>query len=115
MDNHTTAFYSRHEEPLRSCLLALRDIMLDIDKHMTAEWKYGMPFFYYKGKMFAYLWINKKTLWPYISLSDGWRLTHPALQAENRSRFKVLYIDPEKDIPIGIIREILRSAMSFYA
>jgi len=38
-------FYVEKEEPFRSCMLGLRDIILSIDDHITAEWKYKLPFF----------------------------------------------------------------------
>ncbi|TDW97390.1 DUF1801 domain-containing protein [Dinghuibacter silviterrae] len=51
-------YYEQQEEPARSCLLALRTIILQQDHEISATWKYGMPFFCYKGKMFCYLWVQ---------------------------------------------------------
>ncbi len=48
-------FYFRQAEPIKSTLLALKSIILSQDKEITNEWKYGMPFFCYRGKMFCYL------------------------------------------------------------
>ncbi|MGF7077514.1 DUF1801 domain-containing protein [Mucilaginibacter sp. 3215] len=42
-------FYLTKDEPNHSCLLALRDIIMAQDPGITAEWKYNMPFFCYKG------------------------------------------------------------------
>ena len=36
-------YYDQHEEPTKSCLLALRTIILNQDKDVSATWKYGMP------------------------------------------------------------------------
>jgi hypothetical protein len=58
-------FYLNHDEPVKGCLLALREIILSQDKDVTAAWKYGMPFFCFKGKMFCYLWVHKKHKQPY--------------------------------------------------
>jgi Domain of unknown function (DU1801) len=44
-------FYLQKEEPLQSCLLALKAIILAQDEEITAAWKYGMPFFCYKKFM----------------------------------------------------------------
>ena len=60
MLNSIDHFYLQKEEPVKSCLLALRDIILMQDNHITAVWKYGMPFFCYREKMFCYLWVHKK-------------------------------------------------------
>jgi hypothetical protein len=59
-------FYSIQDEPIKSTLLALKEIILQQDKEITNEWKYGMPFFCYKGKMLCYLWVHKYGQ-PYIT------------------------------------------------
>ncbi|HEY2648766.1 MAG TPA: DUF1801 domain-containing protein [Puia sp.] len=41
--------YLLKEEPLKSCLIALREIILKQDHDITTAWKYRMPFFCYKG------------------------------------------------------------------
>jgi len=107
-------FYLNQEEPNRSCLLALREIFLRLDEHITAEWKYGGPFFYYKNKMFCYLWIDKKTKEPYIGVAEGRQLDHPLLESGNRKRIKILRVNPNKDIPKKEIEEVLQQVMKFY-
>ena len=107
-------FYLQKEEPNRSCLMALRDIILQYDENITETWKYRMPVFCYKGKMFCYLWVDKKKQWPYLGIVEGKKIEHPLLEAGNRSRMKVMYIDPQKDIPIDAIREIFGKAKEFY-
>jgi Domain of unknown function (DU1801) len=72
----TDNFYLQKEEPLQSCLLALRQIILKQDKDITAAFKYGMPFFCYKGKMFCYIWVNKKTQQPYLGIVEGKHFNH---------------------------------------
>ncbi len=52
-------FYLKKEEPVKSCLLVLRDIIASYDKDITHTLKYGMPFFCYKGKMFCYLGLRR--------------------------------------------------------
>lgn len=107
-------FYLQKEEPVKSCLLALRDIILQQDPHVAAAWKYGMPMFCYKGKMFCYLWVHKKHLQPYIGFVEGKHLDYPALLAEKRSRMKILLVDPEKDLPVKIIKSLLKQALDLY-
>jgi len=108
-------FYLTKTEPLRSCLLALKDIILAQNKAITAEWKYGMPFFCYHGKMFCYLWVHKKTNQPYLGIVEGKRIEHPDLLQEKRSRMKILLLDAEKDLPVKKIKKILKEALALYA
>ncbi len=73
----TDNFYLQQEEPVKGALLALKEIILMQDKEVTGEWKYGMPFFCYKGKMFCYLWVHKKYRQPYIGIVEGNHFNEP--------------------------------------
>lgn len=107
-------YYLQQSEPAKSCLLALREIILAQDKDISAAWKYRMPFFCYKEKMFCYLWVHKTYQQPYIGLVEGGRLQQPELVQEKRSRMKILLIDPDKDLPVEFIESILQQAIGFY-
>lgn len=107
-------FYLTKKEPVKSCLLALRDIILSQDNDITAAWKYGMPFFCYKGKMFCYLWVHKKYNQTYLGVVEGKHLQHPNLMLEKRSRMTVMLFDADKDLPIATIISIVKDAIGFY-
>lgn len=107
-------FYISKQEPYKSCLLALRDIILKQDQHITATVKYGMPCFCYKNKMFCYLWIDKKTTEPYILFVEGSHLNHPKLESGNRKRMKTFSVNPNEDIPIKTIEKLLNTALDLY-
>ena len=104
-------FYLSQQEPLRSCYLALRRIILDCDEHITPEWKYRLPFFYYKGKMLCYLWKDKTNGEPYIGFMDGMKMVHPALESGDRSRVRIFRIDPDRDINIKEITDLVKAAV----
>jgi hypothetical protein len=53
-------FYLEKEEPVKGCLLFLRQHILSYDKNITEAWKYRMPFYCYNGKMFCYLGYIKR-------------------------------------------------------
>jgi hypothetical protein len=107
-------YYMNKEEPNRSCLLALRDIILHQDSSITETQKWGMPCFCYKKKMFCYLWVDKKTDEPYILMVEGKYLVHPELEEGGRSRMKILRVNPHKDLPIRTIESILQKALDLY-
>lgn len=109
------AFYQQHQEPNQSCLLALRSLILDFaPEHIHEERKWGLPFFYFKKKAFCYLWIDKKTDTPYVGIMEGRNIEHTTLIKGNRKRIKILPIDPNKDIPLETLYEILSMAKAFY-
>jgi Domain of unknown function (DU1801) len=107
-------FYQQQQEPVKSTLLALREIILQQDNAVTAAWKYGMPFFCYHQKMFCYLWVHKKTGHPYIGIVEGNRLSQPFLIQEGRSRMKIMLLDANKDLPLKKINSLLQQALQLY-
>jgi len=107
-------FYQLKEEPVKSCLIALREIILHQDPEIKVAWKYGMPFFCYQGKMFCYLWVHKTFKQPYIGFVEGKYLNHPGLLAEKRARMKIFLFNPEKDLPVKTIKTILKQALGLY-
>lgn len=107
-------FYLNKEEPNKSCLLALRDIILNQDTNITETQKWGMPCFCYGKKMLCYLWTAKKTDEPYLLLVEGKFLDHPELEKGERSRMKIFRINPHIDLPIHTIESILQQALDLY-
>ena len=104
-------YFLQKEEPTRSCLQYLRAYILKLDPNITEAWKYGMPFYFYKGKRFCYLWIHKKYQQPYLGIVDGNKIDHTDLVIEKRARMKILLIDPTKNIPVRKINLILKEVL----
>ena len=107
-------YYLTREEPNRSCLLAIRSIILNQDVKITETQKWGMPCFCYQKRVFCYLWTDRKTDKPYILMVEESHLDHPELEAGTRSKMKIFRVDPEKDLPIRTIRDILQRALDLY-
>lgn len=106
-------FYQGKEEPNKSCLLILRDLILDQDPEISETRKYGMPCFCYKDKMFCYLWVDKlKKDEPYILFVKGRHLDHPLLETGKRKRMKILRVNPHREIPIDTITHLLYQALN---
>jgi len=107
-------YFLQKDEPVKSCLIALREIILKQDDQIKIAWKYGMPFFCIKGKMLCYLWIHKKHKQPYLGIVAGKYIIHPDLIMEKRSRMKIMLFDPTKDLPIRKIQLILNQTLALY-
>ncbi len=114
MIRETDNYYLNKEEPNKSCLLALRKVILKQDDNITETKKWGMPCFCYKKKMFCYLWTDKKTDEPYLLMVEGKHLNHPELEEGSRSRMKIFRINPNKDLPIDFIELLLNDALDLY-
>ena len=107
-------YFLQKEEPVKSCLQFMREHILKQDPAITEAWKYGMPFYCYKGKMFAYLWVHKKYHQPYLGIVEGQKINHPDLLQEERAKMKILLVDAGMDIPVRKINSILKEVLSLY-
>lgn len=107
-------FYEDQEEPNRSCLLALKSIILEYDEQISSRWYYRLPCFMYQNKIFCYLWIDKKTNFPYIAIGKGIHIDHPKLVHGKRKFTSKFLIDPNQDIPIETIHTIFNMTMKLY-
>jgi len=107
-------YYHQQPEPIRSCLLGMREIILHHDEEISEAWKYRMPMFVFRKKMFCYLWTKKKEGTPYLGIVEGKAVSDPDLIQEKRARMKILLIDPTRDIPVRKIKKILSAAMKVY-
>jgi hypothetical protein len=108
------SYFNQKEEPVKGCLLFLREFILKQDPNVTETWKYRMPVYCYNGKMFCYLWIHKKYKKPYLGIVEGSKVNHPDLIVEKRARMKILLIDPDKDLPLKKLNTIMKAVLKLY-
>lgn len=101
------AYYDSLPEPLQGFMLAIRQIILGLDMEIEETWKWSTPFFTYRGRMLCYLWKDKKTQEPYLSIYGGAALDHPALVQKHNAKIKKLMLNPDQDIPVDTIKEVL--------
>ena len=107
-------FYVSKQDPNKSCLLALRDLILLQHGNLSECIKYGMPCFCYGKKAICYLWTDKATNEPYVLFVEGKYLIHPDLEQGNRARMKIFRINATKDLPINTLQLLLQEAISLY-
>jgi hypothetical protein len=107
-------FYLEQPEPNRSFMLGLRNYFLNYNSEISEEWKYKIPFFYYKNKPFCYIWKDNRTQQPYVGIVKSKLIEHPLLVQGDRKKMKVLYFDTSKDIPVELIDKIFKLAIKQY-
>ncbi|MEN0051031.1 MAG: DUF1801 domain-containing protein [Bacteroidota bacterium] len=112
--NLLDSFYLEKEEPIQSCLLALRSIILNYNEDFEPLWRYRLPCFMYQDQIFCYLWVDRRTQFPYIAVGKGVEIEHPNLVQGSRTFVKLFYVNPTEDIPIDNIQEIFDLAMELY-
>ncbi len=111
MLNPLDHYFGQKDEAFKGCLQYLRSRLRGLED-VTEHWKYGIPFYYHKGKMFAYLWVHKKLHQPYIGFVDGSKIENIDLLQEKRACMKILLINPFEDLPEEKIKGILDQALS---
>lgn len=64
--------------------------------------------------MFCYMSVRKKDKQFYLGFVQGYKMKHPSLKKEGRKQIKVYYLNPEEDLPIKTIKEIVTEAKKLY-
>jgi hypothetical protein len=106
-------YFHYKEEPVKSMLLRMREHILALGPDVAEAWKYRMPFFCYKGKMFCYLWVHRDRHQPYIGFVEGRQLEHPRLLQEGRARMKIFFL--EEPLPLADLDALLQQALALAA
>ena len=106
--------FAQLPEPDCSCLLYLRQFILQHSPHITEAWKFNTPFYYYKGRWLCFISYHKTTGVTYISIVNGGKIKHPKLVSEGRKKMKILYVDTQKDVDVKSLRQILDVAIKLF-
>lgn len=114
MLNDLDQFFLDKDEPNKSCFMALRQTILDFSPQLSEHWKYKLPFYYFKGRPFCYLWQDKKTTQPYIGIVKGKYINSPILIQGDRKKMKVFMIDPDENLPVKDIYAVFIEATKYY-
>lgn len=112
--NEIDAFFEKLEEPNKSTFLFLKNFIKNYHTDIEIYYKWKLPYLYYKEKPLCYIWKDKKTNEPYLSFAKGSKMEHPKLVKGNRTLFKILPINPLKDIDTLLIAELLDQAFELY-
>jgi hypothetical protein len=99
------SYYLNKPEPYQSCLLALRDIILQANPEICHERKFQIPFFTYKGKKLGYLWLNGKKLLVGFCQDKSLQEAIPGFKLKDK--YESMLIDSNEDLPVEIILERL--------
>ncbi|MET3978984.1 hypothetical protein ABIB62_001553 [Mucilaginibacter sp. UYP25] len=99
------SYYLTKPEPYQSCLLALRDIILRVDGEVIHERKFQIPFFTYRGKKLAYLWLDRKKLKMGFCLDKSLQPIQEGIKPKDQ--YESILIDPNEDFPVELILQKL--------
>jgi hypothetical protein len=110
--NASDEFYFKYKEPYQGCLLALRYIVMKLDGNIHQEIRYQIPYFTYKGKKLAILWVSgKKLLFGFVTDKS----ILPMVNGKKpRNRYEMIEIDPNGDLPKEMITKRLQQKIKLY-
>lgn len=112
MLNPLENYFAKQPEPHQSCMLFLRKWL--IEQGLDEQYKYMTAMYFFKGKPFCYLSVSSKEKNLYVGFMKGHLMKHPKLEQEGRKQIKVIYLNPEKDLPIKTLNEIVKAAKKLY-
>jgi hypothetical protein len=112
MLNPLENYFLKQPEPHQSCMLFLRKWLTE--QGLDEQYKYMTAMYYFKGKPFCYISVRTKDLQLYLGFWKGHEMKHPKLKKEGRKLISALYIDPEKDLPLKTLTEIVKTAKKLY-
>jgi len=105
-------YYLKHPEPIRGCLLALKQIIMSVSDQVTHERKFQLPFFSYKGMKLGFLWMNRKKL--ILGFITDKRILLPEPGIKHTDKLEMIQIDPNADLPKEmIVTKILQLIMKY--
>ena len=113
MEDLIDNYYLSLPEPEQSVLLFLHQFFVN-DMMLQHQRKFNTPFYYLDGKWFSFLDYNPKKRSIHISFVKGNEVSHPKLLSEGRKQMKIYKINPEKDIDINELKEVVSLLKKFY-
>ena len=95
-------YYEKQELATKECLLALKSIILSVDKNIVHIRKYRIPFFCYNQFNIGFLWVNRKKI--LIGFVEDKKVLSPPSKGRKKDNVWTLEISPLEDIPIDSIK-----------
>jgi hypothetical protein len=105
-------YYLKHPEPIQGCLLALKNIILCVNREITQRQQYQIPFFYYKGKKLCFLWVNKKKL--LLGFVVDKTILPVVTGVKRKDEMETIEIYPREDLPVQIIQDKILQLIKLY-
>lgn len=112
MLNPLENYFLQYNEPLQSSMLYLRSWLKK--QGLEEVYKFSTAFYQYKNKMFCYMSVRAKDRQLYLGFVKGYKMKHPSLIKEGRKQIKVIYINPEEDLPMKELNDIVKLAKNLF-
>lgn len=103
-------YYEKQNVPTRECLLALKAIILSLDKNIIHTRKFQIPFFSYNDFSLGFLWVHRKKI--LVGFIEDRKLFSATGRTKNN--MTTIAIDPTADIPVDVIKHNMLTLIQRY-
>jgi hypothetical protein len=113
----TDRYLLNQPQHYRDILLCIVDVVQHTLPEATLEYKWGIPYFYYKKKPFCYLNASHKKQFVDVGFAKGFQLQNYSnhLVADNgRNTIKSLRYTALESIDIDVLRAVIQEAEKLY-
>lgn len=105
-------YYFRQPELIRESLLAMREILLGMDRQISHRQRFKIPFFYYREWRLAFLWVKDKKIM--LGILTDLRSIPQNDRKSRRDEMDFIILDPNEDFPIKEISEKINDRIMYY-
>ncbi|MFT3703105.1 MAG: DUF1801 domain-containing protein [Agriterribacter sp.] len=105
-------YYEKQNIPTRECLLALKAIILSLDKKIVHTRKFQIPFFTYNNFSLGFLWVHKKKI--LVGFIEDRKIFSTTAPGRTKNKMTTVEIDPAEDIPVDVIRHNMLALIQRY-
>lgn len=95
----------------QSTMLVVRDFLLAAPYHLVEKYKWRTPVYHHADRYVCYLYHEKKKHRSYLAFVNAQTFEHELLRAEGRKMMRFIVLNPEEDVPLEAIREVLAQAV----
>jgi len=113
----TDEYIYRQPQKYQAILLHLISVFKQEIPDLDMHFKWGMPYLYYKKRMFCYLNVNSKKGFVDAGFARGFELKRNLdfLVGEKRNTVKSLRYYHLEEIDNDILKEVIKEAIALYA
>ncbi len=104
-------YYEKQEDTVKECLLALKSIILSVDKNIVHLRKFQIPYFKFKDYGIAFLWVVRKNI--IVGFVEDKRIFSPEANRKQNGNVMIT-LKPTEDIPLEHIKKSIFELIEKY-
>ncbi len=95
----------------QSTMLVVREFLLAEPYRLVEKYKWRTPVYHHGDRYVCYVYHEKKKRRSYLAFVNAQAFEHELLRAEGREMMRFIILDPDADVPLEAIAEVLAQAL----